>query len=176
MLSSVHVMGSYWRDDSDLRSPLGTLVSEAKDLGNPVALERLCHQLSEFVAGLDLGERMLVVAVPPGPRRNAHPVPALAEAVAAGLGAPLADVLDRAHGATRLRDTPVDRRPMVVAAAGYVVTGDVADRPVVLVDDVILTGTTLGFLAELLVGAGATEVSAVVACRTRLASGPSVSG
>ena len=63
----------------------------------------------------------------------------------------------------------------MVESAGYVVTGDVAGRSVVLVDDVVLTGTTLGFLAELLVDAGALEVIAVVVCRTRLAPAPRTS-
>jgi predicted amidophosphoribosyltransferase len=176
MLSSVHVMGSYWSDGSDQRSPLGTLVSEAKDLGNPVALERLRRQLSEFVAALDLGADPLVLAVPPGPHRDAHPVPALASSVASALGVAPGDVLDRAHDAPRLRGTPMEGRRRAVEAAGYVVTGDVAGRSVVLVDDVILTGTTLGFLAELLRDAGAAEINAVVACRTRLATGPGAAG
>ena len=176
MLSSVHVMGPYWRDDADQRSPLGTLVSEAKDLGDPVALGRLRRQLCGFVAGLDLGACPLVVAVPPGPHREAHPVPALASSVASGLGVVLDHVLDRAHDAPRLRGTSIEGRRHAVEAAGYVVTGDVVGRSVVLVDDVILTGTTLGFVAELLLEAGAAEIRAVVVCRTRLATGTGAAG
>jgi predicted amidophosphoribosyltransferase len=162
-------MGSYWNDGADVPSNLGLLVAAAKDLQRPEALVELRRRLVEFVARLELAENPVVVAVPPGPHRDAHPVPALAGAVAGRLGVPLAAVLDRRHAGPRLRGTPPDRRRAAVESAGYVVTGDVAGRSVVLVDDVILTGTTLGYLAELLTEAGATEISAVVACRTRRA-------
>ncbi|MEZ5243686.1 MAG: phosphoribosyltransferase family protein [Acidimicrobiales bacterium] len=169
MLTRVHVMGSYWSDDADRRSALGALVADAKDLESEAALDELRRRLVDFVGALALGENPVVVPVPPGPHRDAHPVPALAEAVAGRLGVPLAPVVDRRHDTPRLRDTPIDRRLAVVEAAGYVVTGDVVGRSVVLVDDVILTGTTLRHLAELLVAAGAAEIIAVVVCRTRLA-------
>ena len=165
-------MGAYWSHDADVASPLGRLLSAAKDHRDEVALDELRRRFVAFVADLELAADPLVIAVPPGPDRGAHPVPELARAVAEQLGVPVAPVLDRRHDTPRLRDTPIEERRAVVEAAGYVVTGDVGGRSVVLVDDVVLTETTLAFLAELLVGAGAGSVVAVVACRHRLVRRP----
>ncbi|MEZ5168428.1 MAG: phosphoribosyltransferase family protein, partial [Acidimicrobiales bacterium] len=97
----------------------------------------------------------------------AHPVPALARAVADAVDRPCAPLLERRHRTALLRDTAPEDRVALVAAAGYRVTGSVDGASVVLVDDVVLTGTTLEHLASLLVAAGARGVDAVVACRTR---------
>lgn len=169
MLGDVHVMGPYWRDDAALPSLLGGLVMAAKDHRSPEALADLERRIAAFVHDLELDPAPLVLAVPPGPARVAHPVPALAAAVADQLRVGIGDVLEREHATVRLRGTPIDRRREIVEAAGYRVNGDVAGRSVLLVDDVVLTGTTLGYLAELLVAAGARRVDAVVVCRTRLA-------
>ena len=168
MLSDVHVMGNYWRGDIDERSELGELIASAKDLGSAAALGQLERSLVGFVVSLGLSADCLVVPVPPGPDRDAHPVPSLAAAVATALGADVVAVVERRRATARLRDTPPKRRRAVVEAAGYEIAGDVTGHHVVLVDDVILTGTTLGFLAGLLVDAGAARVDAVVAGRTRL--------
>jgi predicted amidophosphoribosyltransferase len=168
MPSEVHVLGDYWREGVDEPTELGELIASAKDLGSAEALSRLREMLFDFVGTLDLPETCLVVAVPPGPEREAHPVPSLATAVGSGLGADVVAVIERRDATARLRDTPPDRRRAVVEAARYEIVGDVRGRHVVLVDDVILTGTTLRHLAGLLVAAGAERVDAVVAGRTRL--------
>ncbi len=170
MIGDIHVMGPYWFDHDDRATPLGELVSGAKDRQDPEALRSLETLLAEFTRTLDVAGSPLVVAVPPGPDRHAHPVPALATTVAEALAVPVADVLRRGPAPIRLRDTPVARRRAVVETVGYAVDGDVDGRPVLLVDDVVLTGTTLHYLAELLMAAGAERVDAVVACRTRLAT------
>ena len=162
-------MGPYWRDGVDRPTPLGAVLAAAKHDQDEDALHELTCLLGTFAVGLTLGPDPLVVAVPPGPDRRAHPVPALAQAVAQRLGAELGDVLRRENVTPRLRDTPEEKRRDVVEAAGYAVNGDVDGRSVVLIDDVVLTGTTLGYLAELLDAAGAREINAVVACRTRRA-------
>ena len=165
-------MDSYWRGGSARLSAVGELMRAAKDDQDADALGAIQQRLVEFVDRLDLPADPLVLAVPPGPHRDSHPVPALAVAVAAHVGAVVGDAVTRRRETARLRDTPIEHRRRVVESAGYVVTGEVAGRSVVLVDDVVLTGTTLGFLAELLVAAGALEVNAVVVCRTRLAPAP----
>jgi predicted amidophosphoribosyltransferase len=170
VLSQVHVQGGYWVEGVARLSSLGSLMRAAKERQDAEALATLQYRLVEFVDGLELPDDPLVLAVPPAPDRDAHPVPALARAVAAHLGVAMAEALARERVTPRLRDTPIEERRRVVEQAGYAVTGDVAGRAVVLVDDVILTGTTLRFLAGILIAAGARSVDAVVVCRTRLAA------
>lgn len=172
MLSALHVMGSYWHEDSEEPTDLGRLVAAAKDEGDAGALEELEQRLSAYVLELDLPLAPLVVAVPPGPDRDAHPVPSLAAAVAEALDVDaVSGVVTRARPTPRLRDTPVARRRDVVESAGYSVDAMVEERAVVLVDDVVLTGTTLDYLAERLLEAGASEVTGLVIARTRLGLG-----
>lgn len=161
------VVDRYWRADADVRTEVGHLMAAAKDDGDSVALERLIRRLHDHVGAARLPLGAMVAPVPPGPDRRAHPVPSLAAAVADALGTEVTPVLRRRHTTARLRDAPVDGRRAVVEAAGYEVTADVAGADVVLVDDVILTGTTLDHLAGLLFAAGAAAVHGVVVCRTR---------
>jgi predicted amidophosphoribosyltransferase len=178
MLSMVHVLGDYWCDGTDERSALGELIAAVKDEGAAAtdhraldALDELCTRMSRFAEALDLSGVATVVAVPPAPDRRAHPVTALAEAVGAGIGVGVAGLVTRRLPTARLRDTPPEQRSAVVEAASYQVRGDVDGMRILLVDDVILTGTTLNFIAGLLVAAGAEQVDAVVAARTRRGRG-----
>lgn len=169
MLSAVHVMGNYWREDVDEPTSLGQLVALAKDHNSVGARRQLENQLAVFVLEIDLPLGAAVVAVPTGPHREAHPVPSLAACVAETLDVDLATGLVRRKNPTpRLRDTLPGRRRDVVEAAGYTVDPLVAGRDIILVDDVILTGTTIGYLAELLINGGAASVRAVVVARTRM--------
>jgi len=168
MLSEVHIMGDYWSEGVDEPTELGELIASAKDLGSIEALGRLQAMLAGFVETLGISETVLVVAVPPGPDRDAHPVPQLATAVGLALGAEVGVLIERRNATARLRVTPPEQRRELVHAARYEIVGDVVGRHVVLVDDVILTGTTLRHLAGLLVAAGAERVDAVVVGRTRL--------
>jgi predicted amidophosphoribosyltransferase len=168
MLSAIHVMANYWRGDLDELTSVGELVASAKDLESAGALRQLERLLAAWVLDLDLPTGAAVIAVPPGPNRTSHPVPSLAACVAETLDVDLASgLLKRENPTPRLRDTPIKGRRDVVEAAGYSVDPAVEGRDVVLVDDVIFTGTTLGYLAELLLAAGATSVQAVVIARTR---------
>ena len=176
MLYRIHVMGDYWREDNDLLTPLGELIAAAKDHRSGSAVITLQQQLSDFARDIessgtgltrDTARNLLVVPVPVGPGGNRPLVSALAKAVASALGATLSEVLTRRNATARLRDTPPWQRLAVVQAAGYEITSAVAGRAVVLVDDVVLSGTTLRYLARLLHDVGATRVEAVVAARTR---------
>ncbi|GJM39717.1 MAG: hypothetical protein DHS20C19_30840 [Acidimicrobiales bacterium] len=172
MLNALHVMGEYWEPDADEPTALGALVGAVRNAESVSALRELERLLSGFVLGLDLPVGPLVAAVPPGPDRVAHPVPSLAACVAEALDVDsVRAVLTRSFATPQLRDTPVGRRRDVVEAAGYAVNATVRGRSVVLVDDVVLTGTTLDYLAEILLDAGAAEVVGIVAARTRLRDG-----
>ncbi len=176
MLDRIHVMGPYWCDDSDLPTPLGELIAAAKDHHSEPAVTELQEQLSNLAREIELdltsstretASNVLVVPVPVGPGGNRRLVSALADAVATAMGATLREILTRRNDTARLRDTPPWQRLAVVQAAGYEITSAVAGRAVVLVDDVVLSGTTLRYLARLLHDVGATRVEAVVAARTR---------
>jgi len=67
----------------------------------------------------------------------------------------------------RRRDLEPERRAEVAASAGYRVRGPVAGRQIVVIDDVVLTGTTLDAVAACLHDAGAASVTAAAAARTR---------
>ena len=169
-------MGTYWCEDSDIPTPLGELIAAAKDHESETAVTTLQAQLSDFARSLDLPSaatgppgNIVVVPVPNGSGRKRRLAPALARAVAEAMGATLSEAVHKRNVTARLRDTPVQQRLALVEAAGYEVTGSVEGHQVVLVDDVVLTGTTLTHLAQLLHQAGASSVSAVVAARTRRA-------
>ena len=116
----------------------------------------------------------LVAPVPSGPSADGdEDRPRLAELLAASLAVPRVgeyrpNLLARTNPTPRLRHVAPERRAEVVASAGLMVCEPVAGRHVVLVDDVMLTGTTLGAVAACLQEAGAASVTAVVAARTRL--------
>ena len=178
MLERIHVMGSYWCDDDPLRTPLGELIAAAKDHHSAAAVTELREQLSDFVRNLNepsgasitaTPPDTLVVPVPNGNGSNRCLVPALASAVADALGARVCEALTRRETKTRMRDTPPQQRLAVVQAAGYGIQSQVDGHGVVLVDDVVLTGTTLCYLAWLLHDAGAAKVIAIVAAQTRRA-------
>ncbi|MDE0606036.1 MAG: phosphoribosyltransferase [Acidimicrobiaceae bacterium] len=177
MLERIHVMGAYWREDHNLQTPLGELIASAKDHHSATAVTRLQEQLSDFVHGLETTSGAaaephadtLAVPVPNGSGSNRRLVPALASAVADAMGASVCEALTRQETMVRMRDTPLQQRLAVVQAAGYEIGGQVAGHGVVLVDDVVMTGTTLRYLARLLRDAGAARVIAVVAAQTRRA-------
>ncbi len=175
MLDRIHVMGAYWRDDSDLPTPLGELIAAAKDHHSEPAVTKLQEQLSDFVGDLDLNDdlagagKALAIPVPVFPGNNGRLVLELANTVASATDAVLCEALVRRNPTARLRDTAPDLRLAVVEAAGYEVVSPVSGRVVILVDDIVLTGTTLRYLARQIRDAGATRVVAVVAARTRRA-------
>ncbi len=169
-------MGTYWCEDNDTLTPLGELIAAAKDHESETAVTTLQAQLCDFARSLDLPSAatnpagdIVVVPVPNGSGRKRRLAPALARSVAEAMDATLREAVHKRNVTARLRDTPVQRRLALVEAAGYEVTGSVEGHQVVLVDDVVLTGTTLTYLAQLLHQAGASSVSAVVAARTRRA-------
>lgn len=155
------------------RTEVGELVHRAKDLSDEAAAAELGRRLARLARRSlppQAGPLPLVIGVPSHPAPTVDLPAVLAEAlVAVGIGEHRPSLIVRRHRTQKLRDLGADaaRRLDTVAAAGYEVTEPVAGRAVVLVDDVILTGTTLRFIAAKLRAAGAGPVTAAAAARTR---------
>lgn len=171
----LHVMGEHWLEDLSALSRLGRLVSRAKDQDEVQASEIVCRLLGEFVSSIprlaghpsQSGNAMVVAAVPSSPTSTDHLATLLGEAVAESLDQHLdRELIARHHQTARLRDTEPSKRRIIAERAGYEVTRPLNEASVLLVDDVIMTGTTVGLIAELLVEAGAASVDVVVASRT----------
>ena len=93
----------------------------------------------------------------------------LAEALAAaGAGECRRGLVVKSGAVPSLRHLDPGHRAEAAAAAGYRAAEPVTGRHVVVVDDVVLTGTTLRAVAACLYEAGAASVTAAVAARSRL--------
>lgn len=144
--------------------PVGLWVRRAKYSGDGEALARLGGVLARLMGGVPAD---VVVPVPSGWFRSVSrgfvPADLLATPVARQAGVPVRRCLVRVGGpaqaglARRLRAANV--------AARFEVRGRCSGR-VLLVDDVVTTGSTMAACASALLGAGAREVWALAAARS----------
>jgi ComF family protein len=109
-----------------------------------------------------------LVPVPLHPRRlrsrGYNQAAAVAEAVAGTTGLNVVDCLARAGPA--VTQVGRDRAQRKLGPAGSIGAAGAAPARVVLVDDVVTTGATLGACRQALSGAGAKEITAVCFART----------
>ena len=173
MTVPIHAMGEHWHPEGFQRTPLGALVARAKDDREPEAISELAELFGQWATTLVLPHDLVVTAVAPSPERDDRLAEAMAAAVAVAVDRPLALYLvERRHATSRLRDADPSERPALTQAAGYSVDPAARGRSVVLVDDVVLTGTTINHVAALLGEEGALEVVGLVATRTRRDTAP----
>ena len=170
-------LGDYWRPDRDERTGIGDLVHRAKDQRDPGAASELAERFASLATALPEaagGQPRLVVPVPSGPvPADDGDRPDLAKLLASSLAAAGAGecrpgLVVKSNPTPRMRHLEPERRAEVVASAGYRAGEPAARRHIVVVDDVVLTGTTLNAVAACLRDAGAASVTAAVAARTRL--------
>ena len=170
------LLADYWRADCDERTDIGRLVHRAKDQDDPEAATELADRFAGLAGSLPDtpgGSDRLVVPVPPtqpaAETVGELLVDALARSLAAaGAGEYRSDLVDRTAVTPRLRNVDPQQRTEIAAAAGYRASDAAAGRHIVVVDDVILTGTTVSAVAACLRDAGAASITAAVATRTRL--------
>lgn len=165
----VDVIGTIWHADRHERTSLGCLVEAAKDRDDSAARARIVDEVHTWVADgrLEVDPDAIVVGIPSSPDRPNLLVTAVARAIATATGSVSVDAVVRHRVTGRLRDLDPTERMATVLAADYEVVQDVEGRHVVLVDDVVLSGTTLDHVADLLLAAGAASVRAVAIARSR---------
>lgn len=165
----VEVLGTIWHADRDERTPLGRLVEAAKDRDDDAAVALVAAEVAEWAAGRaePAARGSVVVGIPASPDRPNRLVPAVARSLASAWGVVHDDAVVRHRATVRLRELAPSERPAMVEEADYEVVGGIDGRPVVLVDDVVLSGTTLGYVADLLLAAGASSVRLVAVARAR---------
>jgi predicted amidophosphoribosyltransferase len=152
----IDVLSTIWHTDRRERTSLGSLVEAAKDRNDSAARARIVDEIHAIVVG-----------IPSSPDRPNRLVSAVAGAVAKATGSASVDAIVRHRVTIRLRDLDPTERPAMVRAADYEVVEDVEGRHVVLVDDVVLSGTTLDHVADLLLAAGAASVRPVAIAQSR---------
>jgi len=165
------VLGDYWQPDRDERTEIGELVRRAKDQGDPGAASELAERFASLATAMPEaagGLPRLVVPVPAGDGDRPDLAAKLASSLAAaGVGEYRPSLVVKGNPTPRMRHLEPERRAEVAASAGYRVCEPVAGRQIVVVDDVVLTGTTLDAVAACLHDAGAASVTAAAAARTR---------
>jgi predicted amidophosphoribosyltransferase len=162
----------------DRRTPLGDLVNHAKTYGakpgESDAADRLgacvawwARQLADAVPASKIETADLVCSVPANPPKQPYNLPdRLAQAVGARLGVRFGPGLLLKTRTTDQIKFGTDKAQKLKALAGvFAVNGDVRNKVVVVVDDVVLSGATLETLAAALRASGARRVIALAATR-----------
>jgi ComF family protein len=164
-----------------LAAAIGPYEGRLRDIIHALKYERrptIATRLASYMrdAGADvLAGAAIVVPVPLHRSRQRQRGFNQARALAVHLGLPLSDALVRTKKTELQADLTKERRYSNVRRAFALrANAVVADRIVVLVDDVTTTGATLNACASVLLDAGALEVRAVTAARATLRTALSV--
>ena len=144
------VLGDYWRPDCDERTEIGVLIHRARDLAEDVAAQELAKRFASLAPHLGEtvdGSGRLVVPVPSKPALareggRSHLATHLAASLAAaGAGEYRPSLVAKTNDTPRLRHVDPERRADVAASADYRASESAVGRHIVVVDDVVLTGS-----------------------------------
>lgn len=160
--------------DFDSYDPLSRLIRRIKHEAEAETLNRLGRLLSDYIFNNTpvLPKADYIVPVPTSPDRwneRGYRIPhALAEAVSKSCAIPVfVDVLDTVGDLPELRNIPRWFRSGAIEGAYKVdrVRG-IEGKSLLIIDDIITTGSTVVEIADTLLNAGAAEVAAISLCHT----------
>jgi len=147
---------------------LGGRLYRSKYRSDASVLPDILDTAEGFVRGLGVAIDCLVPA-PPSMRRASQPVVQLARELARRLGVPtLEAAVKKVNETPSMKNIPdwVERQK-VLGDAVQAGSDEVRGRTVLLVDDLVESGSTLRRVAEVLLGRGAVAVYALALTRTR---------
>jgi hypothetical protein len=170
VLEEAWALGMHMSDEGD-RTDLGELVYRAKTYSGKPGETAAARELGDLMAArAALHPRIqlvdLVLPVPVYPPRRPHNLPdVLAERVAGAIGATYSpDGLVKTRS-TDIKNLPNDEKLAALTDA-FQVTKRIEGARVLLIDDLLFSGSTLGYLAGLLREAGVASVFGFVATKT----------
>ena len=176
-------MDHHWNPEAHHRTGIGELVYASKTYGGKLGNRSEAQRLGKLMArgavvannhgrfALSLVD--IVLAVPAYPAKKPFNLPdILAQDVRSALGN-----RDSETRLTKIRQTPPAKTssPEEVVAAyanALMLVGSVRNKVVLLVDDVVRSGTTLGILGSFLESRGAASVGAFVASKAESGMAP----
>ena len=172
-LDECWAMDNHWAGQQ--RTRLGDLLYTAKytaPAGDPHAASLLAQEFGAWCAALSrmgksrIGRAQLVVPVPPKPRKPGVDLPwELARAAASGLGIDVRrDVLRKWKRTPQVKSLDRAVRPSTLDGV-FTVDGPLPGMAFVVVDDLVMTGSTFGEIARVLRRRGARLVIGLAATR-----------
>lgn len=172
LLDELWALDWHMGERSGERSSVGELVYQAKTYSgfhqgsaeSATDLARLIAQRADAHPGIHSAD--LVVPVPANPRKEPHNLPdVLGREVASILNLTYADDVLTKIRPTNVKDLALEEKLEAVRGA-YRVVRAVKGKSIVLVDDILRSGTTLSVIGEELRGAGASRLIGLVATKT----------
>ncbi|MGH7542488.1 MAG: ComF family protein [Gemmatimonadota bacterium] len=154
-----------------VHTPVGELVYRAKTYferpGEPEAADELCRVLLEQILKHPTFQRADgIVGVPANPPKEPHNLPELlAERASSILGIPCMKGLITKLKPTEIKGLQYEDKLAALDGA-YRVEDSMSSQSIILVDDLIRSGSTLGFIAGLLREKGASRVLGLAATKT----------
>lgn len=160
------------------RTDIGDLVYRAKTykgrFGRPkLGVREVAEQLGDRMAGrfkrhprINRADRIL--GIPANPPKEPHNLPeVLAERIGRACGIPVdSQLVLKTRRTSEMKNGVLDEARLDQIRGAYEITQNVEEESIVVVDDLLRSGTTLGVVAQALREAGASEVLGIVATKT----------